>query len=321
MDEVFISFTKLINQYNKFIIVSHSNVDLDGLSSALCLNYIIESLGKKCYLFFYNKSNNTSVNKALKKLKDKKFNLSFTSNLNSIKNGKDTLLIVLDTHRAILLEEPKLLEIIPNVAIIDHHIKIGDYIKNTVFNYINANASSVVEIITDYVRYLNQRIDPVLATIMLAGLEIDTNNYQIKATENTHLAAALLSKMGADNVLKQELLQEDRKQFIARFKKLDNSYIYNKKYSICVLKGEKCSREELAILSEIQLKFDHMEAAFTVGHINDNVVGISARSLGRFDVEKIMSIMGGGGHTTDAAAQITNKDVTQVVKELEKILS
>jgi len=321
MNEIFQSLTKLIKQYDNFIIVSHANVDLDGLSSAICLDYIIQSLGKKSSIFFYNKSDNSSVNKALKKLKEKNFIFSFTSNLKSIKNGKDTLLIVLDTHRAILLEEPELLNIIPNVAIIDHHIKIGDYIKDTVFNYINANASSVVEIVTNYLQYMNQKISPILATIMLAGLEIDTNSYQIKATENTHSAATFLLKMGADNVLKQELLQEDRKKFIARFKKLDNSYIYNKKYSICVLEDEKCSREELAILSEIQLKFEHIEATFTIGYINDKIVGISARSLGRVDVEKIMNMMGGGGHVTDAAAQVMNQEIKQVIKTLEKILS
>ena len=73
---------------------------------------------------------------------------------------------------------------------------------------------------------------------------------------------------------------------------------------------------ELAKASDVLLTFNNVEASFTIAKISNNVVGISARSLGNVDVEKIMNHFGGGGHKTDAATQIINKDVDKVKEEL-----
>ena len=58
-----------------------------------------------------------------------------------------------------------------------------------------------------YLKYLNKSVDPVIATIMITGMEIDTSNYKLKTTEKTYEAAAILTSMGADSILKQELLK------------------------------------------------------------------------------------------------------------------
>ena len=38
--------------------------------------------------------------------------------------------------------------------------------------------SIFVELIANYMRYLNFTIDPLIATFLLIGLEIDTNNFK-----------------------------------------------------------------------------------------------------------------------------------------------
>lgn len=320
MDDTFLALTNIIQEYDYFIIMSHANVDLDGLSSALCMSSIIDYFHKKNSLFFYNNSKNTSINKAIDRLKEADYPLNFITDIKGINSDK-TLLIILDTHRQILLEDQNLLSSVTNVVIIDHHIKMPDYIKKTLLSYINVNASSVVEIMTMYLKYLNLKVKPILATIMLAGLEIDTNSYTVKTTEKTYISAYLLSKMGADNIIKQELMQENKDTVLKRVELLKNSYLYNNKYSICVIENQTIGREELAMLSELQLRFEHVQASFTIGMIDAQTIGISARSLGYVNVEKVMKLMGGGGHVTDAAAQIVNEDLLVVVKELEKILS
>ena len=42
---------------------------------------------------------------------------------------------------------------------------------------------------------------------MITGMEIDTSNYKLKTTEKTYEAAAMLTSMGANSILKQELLK------------------------------------------------------------------------------------------------------------------
>lgn len=64
-----------------------------------------------------------------------------------------------------------------------------------------------------------------------------------------------------------------------------------------------------------------MEASFTIGRLEKNVIGVSARSLGNVNVEEIMSILGGGGHLTDAAAQLANAKMEEVKNRIIEIVN
>ena len=68
-----------------------------------------------------------------------------------------------------------------------------------------------------------------------------------------------------------------------------------------MLDNNKYDKKYLAMISEELLQFEDVEASFTIGYIDDNIIGISARSIGNIDVEKIMNHFNGGGHTTKAA--------------------
>jgi ribosomal protein L9 len=65
----------------------------------------------------------------------------------------------------------------------------------------------------------------------------------------------------------------------------------------------------LAKIADEQLKISHIEASFTIGRLNDKIIGISARSVDRFNVQAMMEKLGGGGHLNNAATQI---EATQV---------
>ena len=77
---------------------------------------------------------------------------------------------------------------------------------------------------------------------------------------------------------------------------------------------------ELAEVSDDLLKFEGIEASFTIGQLEKNRVGISARSLGNVDVCDIMKQMGGGGHATDAATQVNNVTIKGLEKRIKRIL-
>ena len=46
----------------------------------------------------------------------------------------------------------------------------------------------------------------------------------------------------------------------------------------------------------------NIEASFVIGKIGKDTIGISARSLGNFDIVKVLSKLGGGGDTYNGAA-------------------
>ena len=55
---------------------------------------------------------------------------------------------------------------------------------------------------------------------------------------------------------------------------------------------------------------------FVISRRSENVIGISARSLGEINVQIIMEILGGGGHLTNAATQLTGVSVDEAEQQL-----
>lgn len=317
MEDIFKQLTKIIKNCDNVIFMTHQNMDLDGFASILALSHIVESFKKDNYILVDNILKNASIKKTIEKLKESNLNYNYIYKKNALEYLKqNTILIILDVHKPSMVEMPSILNKTDNIVVIDHHIKCKQYIQNTILNYINSNMSSTVEIITEYLKYLNKSVDPIVATMMLAGIEIDTNSFNVKTLATTYETAAYLMKMGADNILKQELLKEDKDEYIIRQKYIENSYMLNNNISICTLDTKIVDNNILAQIAEDLLQFDNVESAFCIGYISKNKVGISARSIGKYNVEHIMKNLGGGGHSTEAATQIRNVNIESALNML-----
>ena len=79
-------------------------------------------------------------------------------------------------------------------------------------------------------------------------------------------------------------------------------------------------REDLAKVADTLLFFNNIEASFVIGRIGKDTIGISARSLGNYDISKILSKLGGGGDQNAGAATFDNTTISKVEQELKKIL-
>lgn len=317
MEEFFKQLTKQIKDCEKIIFMTHQNMDLDGFASILALSEVADAFKKVNYILINNKFTNTSINKSLNKLKSEQlfFNYIYKKDVTKVLTDK-AIIIVLDVHKPSMVEMPSLLEKCPNIIVIDHHIKCKQYIQNTVLNYINSNMSSTIEIISKYLKFLNKKVNPIVATMMLAGMEIDTNSFNVKTNASTFSSAAFLMDMGADNILKQELLKEDKDEYIIRQKYIENSYMLNNKIAICTLDNKIVDNKILAQIAENLLQFDNVEIAYAIGYVSKNKVGISARSIGKYNVEPIMKNLFGGGHATEAATQIKNVNIESALNML-----
>lgn len=314
MENLFEKLNEIIKEYDNFIIMGHKDPDLDSLGSGLGLCEIVESFGKGAYLFLNDKhleNYNTNINQAFNKME--KDIVCVNERTYKKVEGK-TLLIITDVHSQDRLEYSKLPDIMDTI-VLDHHIKNKDYMKDTKFLYIDSNLSSMSEIITYYAEYLNLDLDNVIATILLAGIEIDTNGFNLKTTSKTYEAASILMEMGADSILKQELLKESKEDYMKRANFIRNSFMINDDTAMCMVYGDTTSME-LAEIAEELLKFEDVKVSFTLGKLEDNVIGVSARSLGDIDISIVMKKMGGGGHSSNAATQIKNKTLKEVKQEI-----
>ena len=317
MQHIFKKVTQYIKNNNNVIIISHKGLDLDAIGSSLCLYKIVEKYGKKAYIFLDDIKNNQIINKTIEKLKENKIKINFITekDLSSF-NDKDTLVTILDTNKKGLLGHSNIIEEFSKIILIDHHIKSDDQIQNTLLNYIDNSKSSTTEIISYYLKMLDLTIEPIIATIMLAGIEIDTNGFNIKTSAATFKTEAYLLELGADNIEKQNLLKENKENYCKRQDFIKKSYMINKNMALCIMDKNIYERYQLALISEDLLQFDDVEASFTIGFIDKNIVGISARSIGKVDVEKIMRSLGGGGHQTDAACTIESTKLEEVKEKL-----
>ena len=68
------------------------------------------------------------------------------------------------------------------------------------------------------------------------------------------------------------------------------------------------------------LFFNNIEASFVIGKIGKDTIGISARSLGNYDIGKILTKLGGGGDNNAGAATKENTTLAKVEQELKQAL-
>lgn len=319
MEKVFDKITQEIINSENVIIMSHQMIDYDGFGSALALKAVCDYLGKASYIYL-NKSKTDSLNPYL-------FELIQSENITYIdkKNYKEfldekTLLIVVDTHVSNMVENSKLLDEVNNIIVLDHHLKSNQAITNTVMTYIDSNLSSINEFMTFYINYLKVELKSNIATVMLTGIELDTNNFHNKTTSDTFKAAAKLLEYGANSNDSTEVMKEDKEKTIKRVKYLTKSYTYKDKAMICPIETDILNPKDLAIISDLQLTFANIEIGFVIGKVTENIVRVSARSNGNYNVGEIMKNLGGGGHVSEAACEVIDKSVKEVEQEIVTLI-
>ena len=218
MRELFEILNENIKKHDEIIIMTHARPDLDGMGSALALFKIVVSMKKKCFIVSPKEKFYRSLDKAIKLLDENNIKFEFRSE-DEILNSKFSkpLLIVLDTQKPELVESDKVLNYICDKIVIDHHIGSLDTIDDTIYKYCDANKSSIVEVMAEYLNYLKLNIEPLILTVLLSGMVVDTSSFNIKTTSRTFEMAAYLAKNGADFVIIQDLLKEPKEEMVKRY--------------------------------------------------------------------------------------------------------
>ena len=320
----FKAIKKAIKKGRKFFVAGHQNPDGDSLGSTLAVCSYLRRQGKEVYAFSNDRPGE---------------DLFFMPDINTV--NFSVLPDEFDFDTMILLEcsdknrggnfEP-LFNTAKTVINIDHHITGQEY---GTINYINAQASSTAEIITQLFEYLDADITPDEATCLYTGLVTDTGRFLHSNTsaESLRVGSVLLCA-GAD------------------IQKI-NTVIYNTKpYKELKLLGralEKLTLHNNNTLAEITLEAKDFELLgvdprHTQGIVSQPVmiptvevsvlireepdrIAVNLRSKGKIDVSKIAILFGGGGHARAAGFkvegakldEIKTRLITSVIKEIAKL--
>jgi len=313
---------KRIRRAKVIFLMAHKDLDLDALGSCVGLSLILKQRKKKCYIIIDDKKHELGVEKILREL-DGCIPIIKGEDIDKYiyPNNKRNLLIVLDTNKTELVQNEDILKKIDEKVIIDHHDLGKTTIKNA-FIIADNEVSSTCEMITELTEFYDVEIEPYYATILLSGIVLDTNNFTLKTSAETYYAAYYLANLGASAKKVQYLLKQDVEEYTERQKLLTDIETINKK--IAFTKASPYTiyrREDLAKVADTLLFFNNIEASFVIGKIGKETVGISARSLGNFNISKILEQLGGGGDDYNGAARFEKTTISKVEQELKKAIA
>ena len=316
------ALNKHIRKAKVIFLMAHKDLDLDALGSCVGLSLLLKKRKKDCYIIIDDKKHELGVEKILKELEGC---IPIIKGEDIDKyiypNNKKNLLIILDTNKTELVQNQSVLKKVDQKVIIDHH----DLGKTTIKNALiidDDEVSSTCEMITELTEFYDVELDPYYATVLLSGIVLDTNNFTLKTSAETYYAAYYLANLGASAKKVQYLLKQDIEEYTERQKLLTDIETINKK--IAFTKASPYTiyrREDLATVADTLLFFNNIEASFVIGKIGKDTIGISARSLGNYDITNILEKLGGGGNHYNGAARFENTTISKVEQELKNAIS
>lgn len=317
------AFKELLHEADKVYIMGHKNIDMDCLGAAMGVYRGATLVGKKAKIILREPTY------AIKGLYDRIMaskeyeDLFITPEEAEKEMNKDTLLVIVDTHRRSYVEAPELLALSEKVVVFDHHRKSPDYIEEAVLTYLEPFISSTCEMIAEILNYLSDKIklSPIEADALLAGITIDTKNFVFKAGVRTFEAAAFLRRNGADSTRVQMLFQNDMDTYRARAKAIQMTQIWYDNMAVSEVPGNIDHAAIVAAqVADELLNIKGIKASFVFTDV-DGCIFISARALGDTNVQRIMELLGGGGHLGIAGAQLKDTTTEKAQMKLKEAIN
>lgn len=316
---------ELVLESDQVMIMGHKNPDMDAIGAAIGILKMAEASGKEGFVVLNRQSQGAGIERLITEIKkDEALWSRFIAPDEALETAtKNTLLVVVDTHRPALVIESRLLNKSGQIVIIDHHRRGEQFIEDPVLVYMEPYASSTAELVTELLEYQPSRLkmNVLEATSLLAGITVDTKSFTLRTGSRTFDAASYLRSRGADTILVQKLLRDDLKRYLQRAKLIENVDIYREGFAIA-LNDEKARYDQVLIAqaADTLLSMSGVIASFVISKREDGKTAISARSLGDVNVQMMMEALGGGGHLTNAAAQLENVEIHDAAKKLKEII-
>ena len=323
------SVISLIKNSSNVIVMGHAMSDMDSLGACLGIKAMCDYCHKPAHIVYESKNTERKTKGAIistfSKEEMPKIFVTQAEALDKLKTN--TLVIVCDVHKANMTVAPKLIEKATKVMIIDHHRRGEDFIESPVFSDIDSSASSASEMVAELVSYssANPRIQipSAYATIMLAGIFMDSNFY--KATTvgtRTFEASMILKEYGADNSKADDFLKDEFEEYALVTKII--STIQTPHYGVVYCMADEDDIIEAATLAKVGnqcMQMKGVNACFVIGRTAEDEVRISCRSDGSINVQLLAEKLNGGGHFTQAACTFKKMSLEQVETRLLNVLS
>ncbi len=316
----------ILTEGDKVIVMGHKRPDLDAIGAAIGVSRFALMNNLESYVVLNESDIDPTLRRVMDEI-DKKPELKerfITSDDAWDMMTSKTTVVVVDTHKPEMVLDENVLNKANRKVVIDHHRRGESFISNPLLVYMEPYASSTAELVTELLEYqpTEQRLTRLESTVMYAGIIVDTRNFTLRTGSRTFDAASYLRAHGADTILTQHFLKDDVDTYINRSELIRTVEVQDNGVAIAHGSDDKIYHPvTVAQAADELLSLEGIEASYVVAKREDNLVGISARSLGAVNVQLTMEALGGGGHLTNAATQLKGVSVEEAIAQLQQAIT
>jgi len=316
----------ILTEGDKVIIMGHQRPDLDAVGAAIGVSRFASMNNLEAFIVLNDSDIDPTLRRVMDEI-DKKPELKerfVTSDEAWDMMTSKTTVVVVDTHKPEMVLDENVLNKANRKVVIDHHRRGESFISNPLLVYMEPYASSTAELVTELLEYqpTEQRLTRLESTVMYAGIIVDTRNFTLRTGSRTFDAASYLRAHGADTILTQHFLKDDVDTYINRSELMRTVKIQDQGVAIAHGSDDKIYHPvTVAQAADELLSLEGIEASYVVAKREDNLIGISARSLGSINVQLTMEALGGGGHLTNAATQIKDVTIDEAIEQLQQAIT
>ncbi|RXK18534.1 DHH family phosphoesterase [Macrococcus sp. DPC7161] len=308
------------------IVMGHKRPDMDAIGAAIGVARFAKMNNLTAHIVLNDHDIDDTLSRVMEEIKEKEeLHKTFVTSEEAWNlMTRNTTLVIVDTNKPDMVIDESILNKAQRKVVIDHHRRGEEFISSPLLVYMEQYASSTAELVTELLEYqpTEHKLTRLEATVMLAGIIVDTRNFTLRTGSRTFDAASFLRSHGADTILCQHFLKDDIETYIKRSEIIKTVEL--EKNGIAIAHG---SNDEIihpvtvAQAADELLSLEGVEASFVFAKRADNIVGVSARSLGEINVQVVMEKLGGGGHLTNAAAQLKDISIEEAILQLHQVIT
>lgn len=313
-----------IRSVDQVFVVGHKNLDMDALGSAVGMQLFASNITEDSYAVYDADQMSPDIERAINFLEKegvtKLLPLSDAMRLVT----KRSLLILVDHSKTALTLSKGFYDLFTQTIVIDHHRRDQDFPENAVITYIESGASSASELVTELIQFQNSkknRLSRMQASVLMAGMMLDTKNFTSRVTSRTFDVASYLRTRGSDSIAIQEIAATDFEEY----REVNELILQGHKLGsdILIAQAKDSTAYDTVVISkaaDAMLAMSGIEASFVLAKNTQGFISISARSRSKINVQRIMEELGGGGHFNLAAAQIENMSLSEAGEKLTQLV-
>ena len=313
-----------IRSVDQVFVVGHKNLDMDALGSAVGMQLFASNIIENSYAVYDADHMPADIERAIQFLKKEDVTklLSLTDAMKLVTNR--SLLILVDHSKTALTLSKDFYDLFTQTIVIDHHRRDQDFPENAVITYIESGASSASELVTELIQFQNSkknRLSRMQASVLMAGMMLDTKNFTSRVTSRTFDVASYLRTRGSDSIAIQEIAATDFEEY----REVNELILQGRKLGsdILIAQAKDSISYDTVVISkaaDAMLAMSGIEASFVLAKNTQGFISISARSRSKINVQRIMEELGGGGHFNLAAAQIEDMSLSEAGEKLTQLI-